>query len=66
MQAAENLSSLCRADLADTSVLNRERIDPAAWNDASLRWLVGGVRVLVPVIETASQNVTTRPSTVTG
>jgi len=55
-RAAGNVVSLWRADLADQGVLMRGRIDPAAWNDASLRWLVdpvsppdpdevGGVRV---------------------
>ena len=56
VQAAENAASLWRADLADQGVLVRGRINPGAWNDASLRWLVdpvspleadmpGGVRV---------------------
>ena len=56
VQAAENVASLWRADLADQGVLVRGRINPGAWNDASLRWLVdpvspleadmpGGVRV---------------------
>jgi hypothetical protein len=55
-RAAGNAASLWRADLADQGVLVRGRIDPGAWNDASLRWLVepvsppegdlpGGVRV---------------------
>ena len=55
-EAAGNVASLWRADLADQGVLVRGRIDPGAWNDASLRWLVdpvsppdadlpGGVRV---------------------
>jgi hypothetical protein len=55
-RAAGNVVSLWRADLADEGVLVRGRIDPGAWNDASLRWLVdpvsppeadrpGGVRV---------------------
>ena len=55
-QAAGNVVSLWRADLADQGVLERGRIDPGAWRDASLRWLVdpasppeadrlGGVRV---------------------
>jgi transcriptional regulator with XRE-family HTH domain len=39
--AAGNVTSLWRADLADQNVLARGRIDPGAWNDASLRWLVG-------------------------
>ena len=56
VQAAGNVASLWQADLADQGVLVRGRIDPGAWNDASLRWLVdpvsapeadlpGGVRV---------------------
>jgi transcriptional regulator with XRE-family HTH domain len=56
VQAAGNVASLWRADLADQGVLVKGRIDPGAWNDASLRWLVdpvtppegdlpGGVRV---------------------
>jgi hypothetical protein len=55
-QAAGNVASLWRADLTDQNVLGRGRLDPGAWNDASLRWLVdpvsppeadlpGGVRV---------------------
>jgi hypothetical protein len=55
-RAAGNVVPLWRADLADQGVLVRGRIDPGAWNDASLRWLVdpisppdpdqlGGVRV---------------------
>src|SRR5207244_9731832 len=55
-QAAGNVTSLWRTDLADQGVLVRARIDPGAWKDASLRWLVdpvsppeadlpGGVRV---------------------
>jgi hypothetical protein len=35
---------LWRADLADQGGLVRGRIDPGAWNDASLRWLVEPVR----------------------
>ena len=55
-QAAGNVASLWRADLADQSVLVRPGIDPGAWRDSSLRWLVdpvsppedgqlGGVRI---------------------
>ena len=55
-QAAKNVASLWRADLADQGALERGRIDPGTWGDASLRWLVdpvsppeanrpGGVRV---------------------
>ena len=55
---------LWRADLADQGVLERGLITPAAWNDASLRWLVdpagspgtgadslGGVRVRTGDVE---------------
>jgi transcriptional regulator with XRE-family HTH domain len=58
MQAVGNVSALWQADLADQQVLERGLITPAAWNEASLRWLVapaaipsrgddvpGGVRV---------------------
>jgi transcriptional regulator with XRE-family HTH domain len=55
-QAAGNVTSLWQADLADDGILQRGRIDPTAWKDASFRWLVeptsqpeaeqpGGVRV---------------------
>lgn len=56
-QAVGSVSMLWRADLADQGMLERGLINPAAWNDASLRWLVdpasslsggdslGGVRV---------------------
>ena len=63
-QAAGNVSMLWRADLADQGVLERGLITPAAWNDASLRWLVdpagspgtgadalGGVRVGIGDVE---------------
>ena len=43
VQAAGNVASLWRADLADQGVLVKGRIDPGAWNDASLRWLVDPV-----------------------
>ena len=42
-QAAGNVTSLWRADLADQNVLVRAGIDPGAWKDASLRWLVDPV-----------------------
>ena len=42
-RAAGNVVSLWRADLADQGALVRGRIDPGAWNDASLRWLVDPV-----------------------
>ncbi len=38
-QAAENVSTLWAADVADQGMLERGEIAPAAWNDASLRWL---------------------------
>ena len=38
--AAENVTNLWEADLADTTELVRGRVDPGRWNDASLRWLV--------------------------
>jgi len=63
-QAAGNVSMLWRADLADQSVLERGLINPAAWNDASLHWLVdpasspgsgadslGGVRIGMSDVE---------------
>ena len=54
-QASENLARLWRADLGGAPLL-RARLDPGAWNDASLRWLIdpghrpesemaGGVRI---------------------
>jgi transcriptional regulator with XRE-family HTH domain len=57
LQAADTVSVLWRADLADQAVLDRGLVNPAAWSEASLRWLVapaassgggelpGGVRV---------------------
>jgi hypothetical protein len=39
--AAGNVSQLWFADLDDASALQRGRTDPRAWNDASLKWLVG-------------------------
>ena len=39
-QAAGNVSVLWQADLADQRVLERGLVTPAAWNEASLRWLV--------------------------
>ena len=57
-QAAGNVSVLWQADLADQRVLERGLVTPAAWSEASLRWLLapavipassadmpGGVRV---------------------
>ena len=38
-EASENLARLWRADL-DGAPLPRARLDPVAWNDASLRWLI--------------------------
>jgi transcriptional regulator with XRE-family HTH domain len=40
-QAARNVSQLWFADLDDASALQHGRTDPRAWNDASLKWLVG-------------------------
>jgi hypothetical protein len=42
-QAAGNVTSLWLADLADPGVLVRAGIDPYAWKDASLQWLVDPV-----------------------
>ena len=61
-QAAGNVASLWRADLADQSALVRTGIDPGAWRDSSLRWLVdpvgppdadqlGGVRIGIGDVE---------------
>ena len=38
--AAANATRLWQVDLADPTELTRGRVDPARWNDASLRWLV--------------------------
>jgi hypothetical protein len=38
-EATENVSRLWRADLADTGLL-QARLEPGAWSDASLRWLI--------------------------
>jgi transcriptional regulator with XRE-family HTH domain len=38
-EASENVSRLWRADLGGAPLL-RARLDPGAWNDASLRWLI--------------------------
>jgi hypothetical protein len=54
-EAAENVTKLWRSDLSDTA-MPWGQIDPGAWNNASLRWLVdpghdldsgmpGGVRI---------------------
>jgi hypothetical protein len=43
--AAENVTNLWEADLADTTELVRGRVDPGRWNDASLRWLVDPARL---------------------
>jgi hypothetical protein len=40
-QAVEKVSALWRVDLADSTSVQRGRVDPRAWGDASLRWLVG-------------------------
>src|SRR6185437_1912788 len=39
-QAAGNVSVLWQADLSDQQTLERGLVTPAAWNEASLRWLV--------------------------
>jgi hypothetical protein len=39
-EATANAARLWQADLADPTKLTRGRVDPARWNDASLRWLV--------------------------
>jgi transcriptional regulator with XRE-family HTH domain len=44
-QAAENVSALWQADLSDQQVLQRGLITPAAWTEASLRWLVAPAAV---------------------
>jgi transcriptional regulator with XRE-family HTH domain len=41
-EAAANVARLWRADLTDTR-LPQARLEPGAWNDASLRWLIGRV-----------------------
>jgi transcriptional regulator with XRE-family HTH domain len=38
-EISDNLAQLWRADLDGASLL-QARLDPAAWNDASLRWLI--------------------------
>jgi transcriptional regulator with XRE-family HTH domain len=38
-ETSDNLARLWRADLGGTPLL-QARLDPAAWNDASLRWLI--------------------------
>ena len=43
MQAAGNLAGLWLADLADQGGLERDRIDPRAWGEASQRWLANRV-----------------------
>jgi tetratricopeptide (TPR) repeat protein/transcriptional regulator with XRE-family HTH domain len=40
-EAADTVSRLWRADLEDPTEPQRRTIDPRAWNDASLKWLVG-------------------------
>jgi hypothetical protein len=39
-RAVETVTELWRGDLAGQQAVEQERIVPAAWNDASLRWLV--------------------------
>jgi tetratricopeptide (TPR) repeat protein len=38
--AAENVTVLWRGDLDELTAFQRGGVDPAAWNEASLRWLV--------------------------
>jgi hypothetical protein len=38
--AAGNVAALWQADLNEATVLQRGRVDPGAWESASLRWLV--------------------------
>ena len=40
-EAADMVSRLWRADLEDPTEPQRRTLDPRAWNDASLKWLVG-------------------------
>jgi tetratricopeptide (TPR) repeat protein len=40
-EATRNVTALWRADLADQGMLERGLLEPAAWNEASFRWLVG-------------------------
>ena len=47
-QAAGNLASLWQADLADHGGLERDRIDPGAWGDASQRWLADPASPVAP------------------
>jgi hypothetical protein len=42
--ATEDIALLWKADLDQATVLQRGRIDPGAWNDASLHWLVDPAR----------------------
>lgn len=44
--AAHNVAVLWQADLGEATVLQRGRLDPGAWNDASLRWLLDPARPL--------------------
>jgi hypothetical protein len=45
--AAGNVALLWRADLDEATVVQRARVDPSAWNDASLAWLVGRIGVSI-------------------
>jgi hypothetical protein len=45
-RAARNVVLLWQADLGDEGVPVRGRIDPGAWSDASLRWLLDPVSPL--------------------
>lgn len=61
-EAAETVGRLWRADLKDPTEPQQRAIDHRAWNDASLKWLVGppyspsvdalgGVRIGIPDVE---------------
>src|ERR1700761_4357366 len=47
IETADNLALLWKDDLGEASVLQRAQIDPAAWNEASLRWLVDPPQSLI-------------------
>ena len=69
LEAAENMSTLWRADLSDQSVLEHGLITPGAWNEVSLRWLFasdgdrgivenpGGVRIGLGDVERSRDTV---------
>jgi transcriptional regulator with XRE-family HTH domain len=53
-QATQNAGLLWRADLSAESTLSCARIEPGAWNDVSLRWLVDPVSQPDPGLERRS------------